>query len=51
MENEKYISDLSPEVLTYNLLYHLKEKHGIDDEAVSDTVRTIINNFVKKENN
>ena len=49
MENEKYISDLSPEVLTYNLLYHLKEDHNIDDEAISDTVRTIINNFVKKE--
>lgn len=50
MENEKYISDLSPEVLTYNLLYHLKEKHGIDDESVSDTVRSIIHNFIKKEN-
>lgn len=44
-----YYSELSPEILSYNIIYHLENKHGITDEKAQKTIKSIIFNFVKKE--
>ena len=52
MDKEKHIykSFLSPEILFYNIKYHLKSQHNLDDPEILETIHTVISNsFESKE--
>ena len=44
-----YISDLSPEVLYYNIVYKIRNRFGIDEELEKSIENIIKRNVVKWE--